>query len=232
MTKTMRGASFLLATLGFGALNVSVAMAADDLDRGKIIATQGNGAGALACMACHGPDGKGNSAAGFPSIAGMNAEYLSKQLHDYASGLRQNAIMQPFANALTENDIRSVTAYYESLQPLATAITYQVPAQDRQGEWLAMRGDWSNDIPACNQCHGPNGMGVGSSFPALAGQHAGYLKTQLNAWRSGSRNNDPNQLMKGIAERLSEQQISAITEYYATLPEQLAAQSKQKESDR
>jgi thiosulfate dehydrogenase len=73
-------------------------------------------------------------------------------------------------------------------------------------------------------------MGVGSAFPALAGQHAGYLKTQLNAWRSGTRNNDPNQLMKGIAERLSEQQISAITEYYAALPEQLAVQSTQKES--
>lgn len=231
MTKTMRGASFLLATFGFGGLNMSVAIAADDLDRGKTIATQGNGAGALACMACHGPDGKGNSAAGFPSIAGLNAEYLSKQLHDYASGLRQNAIMQPFANALTQDDIQSVTAYYQSLEPMTSAITPQAPAADNQGEWLAVRGDWSNDIPACNQCHGPNGMGVGSSFPALAGQHAGYLKTQLSAWRSGSRNNDPNQLMKGIAERLSEQQINAITEYYAALPEQLAAQSKQKESN-
>jgi cytochrome c553 len=230
MKKTMRGTSILLATLGFGALNINVAIAADDLDRGKIIATQGNGAGALACMACHGLDGKGNDAAGFPSIAGLNAKYLSKQLHDYASGLRKNAIMQPFANALSEDDIQNVTAYYKSLKTTASAVTQQTPAAAHQGEWLAMRGDWNNDIPACNQCHGPNGMGVGNSFPALAGQHAGYLKTQLNAWRSGSRNNDPNQLMKGIAERLSEQQISAVSEYYATLPDQLAAQSKQKES--
>jgi thiosulfate dehydrogenase len=73
-------------------------------------------------------------------------------------------------------------------------------------------------------------MGVGNSFPALAGQHASYLKAQLMAWRIGSRDNDPNQLMKGIAERLSEQQISAITEYYATLPEQLSVQAKAKES--
>ncbi|UQG57707.1 MULTISPECIES: c-type cytochrome [unclassified Marinobacter] len=230
MTKTMRGASFLLATFGFGALNVSVVIAAGDLDRGKIIATQGNGAGALACVACHGPDGKGNDAAGFPSIAGLNAEYLGKQLHDYAGGLRKNAIMQPFAKALTEDDIQSVTVYYQSLKPMVFSITQQAPAEDNQGEWLAMRGDWNNDIPACNQCHGPNGMGVGSSFPALLGQHAGYLKTQLNAWRSGSRDNDPNHLMRGIAQRLSEQQISAVTEYYATLPEPLAAQSKQEES--
>ena len=184
MTKTMRGVSFLLVILG--TWSSSVAIAAEDVERGKVIAMQGNGAGALACMACHGADGKGNDAAGFPSIAGLNAGYLSKQLHDYASEERKNAIMQPFATALTEDDIQSVTAYYQSLGPMTPNATQQAPAADNPGQWLAVRGDWNNDIPACNQCHGPNGMGIGSSFPALAGQHAGYLKSQLNAWRSGA----------------------------------------------
>lgn len=227
MTKTMRAALFLLAAPC--ALNIGAAAAAEDMDPGKLIATQGNGAGALACITCHGADGKGNEAAGFPDIAGLNSGYLSKQLHDYASGQRKNPIMQPFASSLSEDDIQAVSAYYEGLEEQTSFVAHQTPVPHHQGEWLAMRGDWSNDIPACNQCHGPNGMGVGHSFPALAGQHKSYLKAQLNAWRGGSRDNDPNNLMKGIAERLSEQQITAITEYYATLPEQLAAQARQKE---
>lgn len=228
MTTTMRAALFLLVAPV--ALNVGVAVAAGDTARGQIIATQGNGAGAIACVTCHGPDGKGNSAAGFPDIAGLNANYLSKQLHDYAKGTRKNPIMLPFASALTEDDIQAVSAYYQNLEAPVSAVTHQTPDPANQGEWLAMRGDWDNQIPACNQCHGPNGMGVGESFPALAGQHATYLKAQLAAWRNGSRDNDPNQLMKGVAERLSEQQITAITDYYATLPKQLAVQAKTKES--
>jgi len=228
MTKTMRAALSLFAVTV--ALNTGVAVAAGDTARGENIATQGNGAGALACTTCHGPDGKGNAAAGFPDIAGLNADYLSKQLHDYAEGTRKNPIMQPFATALTEDDIQSVSAYYQSLQSPVSAVAYQAPDPANQGEWLALRGDWDNLIPACNQCHGPNGMGVGNSFPALAGQHASYLKGQILAWRNGTRNNDPNHLMKGIADRLSEQQISAITEYYAALPEQLAGQAEEKEN--
>lgn len=228
MKKAMRAALFLFAASS--ALTMSVTAIAQDTERGKTIATQGNGAGALACMTCHGPDGKGNDAAGFPDIAGLNAEYLNKQLHDYAKGERKNPIMQPFASALTDDDILAVSAYYQSLEGTVSAVTHQTPDPDNQGEWLAMRGDWGNHIPACNQCHGPNGMGVGQSFPAIAGQHTTYLQAQLNAWRNGTRDNDPNHLMKGVAERLSEQQISVIAEYYATLPEQLAAQAKEKES--
>ena len=228
MSKTTRASLFLFASIVM--LNTGVAVAAGDTARGETIATQGNGAGALACVTCHGPDGKGNSAAGFPDIAGLNAGYFGKQLHDYANGTRKNPIMQPFASALSESDIQAVASYYQSLASPVSPVLQQTPDPDNQGEWLAMRGDWDNDIPACNQCHGPNGMGVGDSFPALSGQHASYLKAQLIAWRTGSRDNDPNQLMKGIAERLSEQQISAITEYYATLPEQLSVQAKAKES--
>ncbi|PCM45795.1 c-type cytochrome [Marinobacter sp. ANT_B65] len=228
MSKNIKTVFFALAAPL--ALNVSVAIAAGDSDPGESIATQGNGAGALACSMCHGPDGKGNDAAGFPDIAGLNAEYMSKQLHDYAKGTRKNPIMQPFASALSDEDIQAVTTYYQNLESQTAAVTHQTANPDNQGEWLAMRGDWDNVIPACNQCHGPNGMGVGKSFPALAGQHSSYLKAQLTAWRSGTRDNDPNELMKGIAERLSEQQISVIADYYAKLPEQLAKQTSQKES--
>lgn len=228
MRKITKAVSFLLAAPFV--LNISISVAAGDTERGKVIATQGNGSGALACATCHGPEGKGNSAAGFPDIAGLNAGYLSKQLHDYANGARKNAVMQPVASALSDADIEAVASYYQGLETPVAIVSHQTPDYSNQGEWLAMRGDWSNNIPACNQCHGPNGMGVGSAFPAIAGQHASYLKAQLLAWRNGSRDNDPNQLMKGIADRLSEQQIAVITKYYENLPKQLADQTNAKGS--
>lgn len=227
--KLFKRAGLLLLLAPF-VLPMESALAAGGIERGKIITTQGNGSGALACATCHGPDGKGNSAAGFPDIAGLNAGYLRKQLHDYASGARKNPIMQPVASALSDEDIKAVSAYYQSLGAPVADVSHQTPDPANQGEWLAMRGDWDSHIPACNQCHGPNGMGVGESFPAIAGQHASYLKAQLLAWRDGSRNNDPDQLMKGIADRLNEQQITAITKYYAGLPEQLAAETDAEES--
>lgn len=223
MRCTVRWAATLMATLSI--IGMGPALAADDVQRGETIAMQGNGQGAIACMSCHGVDGMGNAAAGFPRLAGLPAGYLSKQLHDYREGTRQSPVMQPFAKALSEDDMRAVSAYYASLEGLNLPTAYVAADPTDEAEWLAKRGDWDNIIPACNQCHGPNGQGVGESFPPLAGQHASYLKAQLNAWRNGTRRNDPNDLMKGVAERLSEEQIALITEYYATLPERLSAQS-------
>ena len=76
----------------FTTLLASVGIAPVSADTGQQIATQGNGSGANACTACHGPAGMGNSAAGFPRLAGLNARYLAKQLSDYQSGTRSNPV--------------------------------------------------------------------------------------------------------------------------------------------
>ncbi|MNY72686.1 Cytochrome c [compost metagenome] len=65
-------------------------------------------------------------------------------------------------------------------------------------------------------------MGVGSAFPPLAGQSASYLVAQLNAWRDGSRHNDPNDLMGHIAKALTPDEITAVADYFATLGSQEA----------
>ncbi|WP_460543291.1 c-type cytochrome [Halomonas shantousis] len=198
---------------------------ADSLQQGETITQQGNGQGAVACMSCHGPRGEGNAAGGFPRLAGLPADYLGHQLRSYRDGTRQSPIMQPFALALSDEDIQSVSAYYASLEGPNLPTAYHAADPEDAAEWLAERGGWGNTIPACNQCHGPNGQGVGNNFPPLAGQHASYLASQLNAWRNGTRRNDPNGLMQGIAERLSEKQIELIAAYYATLPEHLPMQT-------
>jgi cytochrome c553 len=186
---------------------------------GAAIARQGNGHGAAPCLACHGADGGGQAAAGFPRLAGLPAAYLRKQLDDFAAGTRSNATMQPVASALSEDERAAVAAYYAGLpvptQPPATPLD---PAQQTLGEALATRGRWSQGLPACAQCHGPDGVGVGEHFPPLRGQSATYLANQLHAWQQGARHNDPLELMHSVAGKLSDADVTAISAWYAAPP--------------
>ncbi len=191
------------------------ALAVGDASTGQRIALQGNGKGAAACVGCHGANGEGNAAAGFPRLAGLDDQYLVKQLQDYQQGTRQNPIMQPIATVLDNQEMLDVAAYYAGMIPAGG--TPDTTVGGEAGEVLALRGDWNRDIPACISCHGPGGRGVDPHFPALAGQHAGYLKAQLLAWRADTRNNDANDLMGVVAKRMTEAQIDAVTAYFAGL---------------
>lgn len=190
---------------------------ADDAAR---IATQGNGKGAPPCQACHGPDGAGQAAAGFPRLAGLNATYLRRQLDDLANGTRSNAVMKPIASALSEDEREQVAHYYSTLPipPALATPTTPLPPPDSPGAVLALHGRWSQQMPACEQCHGPGGVGVGAAFPPLAGQPASYIEAQLQAWKHGSRHNDPLQLMQHISQSLSEADIVAVATWFAAQP--------------
>jgi len=189
------------------------------------IARQGNGHGAAPCASCHGADGGGQPAAGFPRLAGLPAAYLLEQLDDFAAGTRRNATMQPVAAALSEPERQAMAAYYGKLpapaSPPAAAAAPADAALQAQGKALAERGRWSQGLPACEQCHGPGGVGVGQRFPPLAGQSAVYIANQLHAWRGGTRRNDPLQLMQAVAAKLSEADIAAVGAWYAAQPSTL-----------
>jgi cytochrome c553 len=191
--------------------------AADATSPGKAIAMQGNASGAAACISCHGANGEGIAAAGFPRLAGLSAAYLSEQLAAFAAGKRQNAVMEPVAKALSRDDSEAVAVYFSGLPAPAG-----LPAADRKdiapadtGAWLATRGRWDVEVPACAQCHGPAGVGVPPTFPPLAGQPAAYLAGQLLAWKKGLRPPGPMGLMPAIAGRLSDTDITAVATYYA-----------------
>jgi cytochrome c553 len=181
------------------------------------LASQGNGRGAPACQSCHGADGGGQAAAGFPRLAGLDAAYLAKQLTDYAAGTRTNAVMQPIARALSADERASVAGYYSRL-PVPSRTGATAPDPQGVGAMLAQHGRWSQQIPACEQCHGPGGVGVGAHFPPLAGQPASYLEAQLTAWQRGDRRNDPLDLMKHLSRALNAQDISAVAEWFAAQP--------------
>lgn len=192
-------------------------------DSAAAITLRGNGHGAPACVSCHGPHLLGNPALGYPRLAGQSAPYVVAQLEALATGARHNVVMLPVAKALSPAERRALAAYISTL-PVGrsalpdTAAAHADSATRRLGEILAMRGRWSGDLPACDRCHGPGGVGVGTAFPPLAGQPALYIANQLRAWRQGTRPPGPLGLMSKIAGRMSAADIAAVAAYYALLP--------------
>lgn len=171
------------------------------------------GAGVAPCASCHLPSGAGQAM--FPRLAGMDAGYLARQLESFTDGTRPSAIMQPIATALTGEDRQAIAGYYAAL-PLPEA-----PASgehDPLGERIALHGAWDKGVPACVQCHGPGGRGVGTAFPALAAQPAEYISAQLKAFRDGVRANDPLQLMRAPAANLGDEEIAAVARWFAAQP--------------
>lgn len=183
---------------------------------GETIALQGNGKGAVACKSCHGDQGQGNNAAGYPYLAGQPLDYLVKQLQDFASQGRKNPTMQPFARALSEDEIRAVASYYSRLPLPRTAASKTNNPQLAKGEQLAKEGKWSVGVPACFQCHGDQGQGIAPGFPAISGQPALYIKNQLGHWRKGKRSNDPVGLMQAVVKQLDDAEIAVVADYLAT----------------
>ena len=166
------------------------------------------------CAACHGIDGNSPLSAN-PSLAGQHPEYLLKQLTEFKSGARSNAVMTAMVANLSPDDMRNLAAYYSSQIPK------QMGAKDKdlvaQGRKLYRGGNPSNSVAACAGCHSPNGSGIPAQYPRLASQHADYVAAQLKAFRAGDRANDPNQMMRATAVKLTDKEIAALAEYISGL---------------
>lgn len=168
----------------------------------------------LICGSCHGADGNSVIPAN-PSLAGQSESYLVKQLKDFKSKARDNAIMSAQAANLTEQDMQDLAAFYASqkVQHMAVASKYIETAQK-----LYRGGDSDRDIAACIACHGANGEGMpAAGFPAIGGQQPAYTMATLKAFRSGARNNDTNGIMRDIVAKMSDEQIEALSYYLAGL---------------
>ncbi|MEX0960792.1 MAG: c-type cytochrome [Burkholderiales bacterium] len=188
-------------------LMLPLAAQAGDASKGETIAGK-------ICMACHGTEGTSPLPAN-PNIAGQHEAYILKQLRDYRSGARENAIMAGMIAGLSDDDMRNVAAFYASRNPSRLAATDKDRAA--AGRRLYRGGDLEKGIAACSGCHSPSGAGIPKQYPRIAGQHAEYTTAQLMAFRSGQRANDENEMMRIIASRLSDQEIAALAEYLSGL---------------
>ncbi|WJG09469.1 c-type cytochrome [Aliiglaciecola sp. LCG003] len=201
----------LLLCLSF-AFSTTV-LAQGDAEAGK--------AKSLTCAACHGADG--NSAIEMnPKLAGQHANYLAKQLAEFKLAYetggkegRNNPIMGAQAAGLSEQDMQDLAAYFSSQEQSAGSTPEDVI---EKGQKLYRGGDVDRGVTACIACHGPRGNGMGlAGFPDISGQHTGYLKSQLEMFKSGDRANDLNGMMRDIAKKLTDEDIEVLSKYLGGL---------------
>lgn len=164
------------------------------------------------CASCHGADGNSGSPA-YPKLAQQHPEYLVKQLQEFKSDKRNNAIMKGFASALSDEDMKNI-AYWVTSKKAKPGF-----ASDKDlvtlGERIYRGGIAERQVPACAGCHSPNGAGIPSQYPRLSGQHADYAVAQLTAFRDGVRKNSLT--MSQVAAKMNDREIKAVADYVAGL---------------
>jgi cytochrome c553 len=160
------------------------------------------------CAACHGADG--NSAITLnPKLAAQHPEYLEKQLTEFKSGKRANAVMSGMAAGLSEQEIKDLAAYFA-----AKKLNLGQAAKNGAGslgEKIYRGGVMTTGVPACASCHSPNGAGLPKQFPRLGGQHADYTLAQMKAFRTAERANAP--MMMAIAAKMTDAEMAAVADY-------------------
>jgi cytochrome c553 len=166
------------------------------------------------CSACHAADGKSASPSN-PVLAGQHAEYIAKQLSNFKSGERKNPVMLGMASALAPEDMKKLGEYFQQQKPKPRSA--KDPELVKRGQQIYRGGIMAKAIAACASCHGPTGAGIPAQYPRVAGQFAEYTSSQLMAFRSGERVNDPNKMMRTVAAKLSDAEIKAVAEYMAGL---------------
>jgi cytochrome c553 len=164
------------------------------------------------CASCHGADGNSSTPVN-PKLAAQHPEYLVKQLQEFKSGKRANAIMSGFAATLSDDDMRNI-AYWAAAQKAKPGF-----AKDKElvalGERIYRGGIADRQVAACAGCHSPNGAGIPSQYPRLSGQHADYTTAQLTSFRDGVRKNSLQ--MNQVAAKLNDREIKAVSDYIAGL---------------
>ena len=160
------------------------------------------------CAACHGADG--NSVITLnPKLAGQHPEYLEKQLNEFKSGKRANAVMSGMAAALSAEEMKELAAYFSAKKLTLGQATKN--GAGSLGEKIYRGGIAATNVPACAACHGPNGAGLPKQFPRLGGQHADYTLAQLKAFRTGERANAP--MMMAISAKMTDAEMAAVADY-------------------
>ena len=162
------------------------------------------------CITCHAIDG--NSAiSSNPKLAGQHAAYITKQLNNFKSGLRENAVMASMVANLTEKDMINLGQYFSEQSILLSMA--QKNGVGSLGEDIFRAGIKSKGVAACASCHGPSGHGIPDKYPRLNAQHSQYTLSQLNAFRLELRKNDPDSVMRTIAQKLTEKEMQAVADY-------------------
>lgn len=193
----------LLRTFGVIFLSLFVSASAGAADAQETVKT--------VCAACHGVDGNSTDPQ-YPKLAGMDQEYLMRQLKAFAAGKRREETMAGIIAGIDPNDFSRLAGYYGKMKPTPGKVND--PGLAAKGKVLYDDGNTESGVPACAGCHQPDGQG-NARFPRLAGQHQTYVLKQLADYKSGRRATDP--LMTTVGKRLTVDEAKALAEYIAGL---------------
>jgi cytochrome c553 len=207
--------SLVVATVAVSGLacaaEVQHAAAKADPAKGATLYDSGDAArGVPACASCHGAGGNSTIATN-PKLAGQIEAYVHKELVDFTTPSRNQPIMTTYAKALTDDEKRNIAAY------LATQKPQQGAARNKDtvelGRKIYRGGIADKGVAACASCHGATAAGIPAKYPRLAGQHQDYTVAQLEAFKSGVRNNSVE--MTALSKRLSTEEMKAVADYIA-----------------
>lgn len=193
--------------------HAEAAVAKADPAKGGSLYADGDAARGLpACVSCHGAAGNSTIAAN-PKLAGQHEGYLYKQLVNFTTAERNQAVMTTYAKMLTDGEKKNIAAY------LATQAQKPGAAKAKDtidlGKKIYRGGIAEKNVPACASCHGASGAGIPVQYPRIGGQHQDYTGAQLALFRANGRKNSPQ--MSTIAKRMSDDEIKAVSDYVAGL---------------
>ena len=202
MLRIIQFISFIAVFLSF-AVSAETSLSSSELASTKKIINN-------LCIDCHAIDGNSAISAN-PKLSSQHSGYITKQLNNFKSGLRENAVMAGMVANLTETDMINLGRYFsEQVIVLSSANKNGVGSL---GESIFRAGIKDKGVAACASCHGPAGHGIPDKYPRLNAQHSQYTLSQLNSFRLELRKNDPDAVMRTISQKLTEQEMQAVADY-------------------
>ena len=197
---------------------VTVAALAQDI---KGDAKAGGSKNAM-CIGCHGIKGYQASfpeVYKVPMISGQGEKYIVSALNAYKKGERKHPTMRGVAEALTDQDIADLAAYYSASGVVPGATLPAKPTKEPSAEVQALLGKAN-----CSSCHGANfSMPIDPTYPKLAGQHADYLLVALKSYKV---ENNPkvgrgNVIMAGMAKQYTNAELKTLAKYISSVDSEL-----------
>ena len=160
------------------------------------------------CTACHGENGI-SLTENIPSLAGQPDQFLQWQLVFFRGGARKNEQMQPIAETIGNEDVRTLGAYFAALTPPKATAPDNNPDLSKKGAQAAAGR-------RCASCHTDTYAGT-KAVARLAGQREEYLVKALRDYKSGVRTGGAGAAMTDVAYPLSDEEIEALAHYLAQL---------------
>ena len=182
------------------------------------------------CIGCHGIKGYQASfpeVYKVPMISGQGAKYIVSSLNAYKKGERKHPTMRGVAEALSDQDMADLAAYYSA----SGVVAGFAPLADKPSKEPSEKAKELLAKANCSSCHGANfSKPIDPSYPKLGGQHADYLLVALKSYKveNNAKVGRGNAIMAGMAKQYTNAELKILANYLSSIDGELktVAQSR------